>query len=190
MKIMRTLTFLLFALIITLSGFQLLRGSLPKTVFGSTALASMSESGLRLPKAEVDSVIKQARSAMFAHNSSGRNFANVATGASWFNIVCSMVITVVLGWAGKSVMPTDVPGSKELTVGLTTQWAKVIGFTAALAAASAFGGNQVQQSAEAKFTAARSLNALIGETQRALGSGDAVSQREALDRLRLEAQKL
>jgi hypothetical protein len=131
----------------------------------------------------------QARSAMFKRNGRGSMAAQLANWATWFNIACSIVITLALGWAGKSVTPAQA-GSQEHLVGLPPNWAKVIGLAAALAGASAFAGNEAKQYAEQRFAAARQLQSLIADTQRALATlPDEISQREALDVLLLEAQK-
>lgn len=191
MYLMRILTVLLGMLIagaVLLELMKPLRYA-PEAGFGTVTLASQSESGLRLPLAEVETAMKQAREAMFKRNGSGSWAVQLATWASWFNIACSIVITLALGWAGKSVTPAQA-GSQENLVGLAPKWAKVIGFAAALAGGSTFGGNEAKQYGEQRFAAARQLQSLIAETQRSLATlPDEISQREALDLLLLEAQK-
>lgn len=154
----------------------------------SIELASMSESALRLPKAEVDAALKTARDAMFARNLTGARFAQGASLAMGLNLLCSIVIAIALGWAGRPVTPGEVT-KKEHLVGLPRRWARVIGLAAGLAGAAAFGGNEARQYAEQRYAAARDLNQLITDTQRALGNEDEIGQREALDILLIEAQK-
>jgi hypothetical protein len=190
MKLMRTLTVILGLVIVAALVLSATRPGVRGIGLesGTIELSSFAESALRLPMEEVKKAVDDARSAMFERNNTGSRFAQLATGATWFNIVCSIVITIALGWAGKSVSPSEA-GNKEVLVGLPPSWAKVIGFAAALAGASAFAGNEAQQFADRRFEAARQLHSLISETQRALSTGDETSQQEALDRLTLEAQK-
>jgi hypothetical protein len=190
MQLMRNLSVLLGALIL---GAVMLQISHPlryavEPSFNTVTLASMSESGLRLPPQQAQAALQNARTTMSKRNTGGSWATQLATWATWFNIACSIVITLALGWAGKSVTPAQV-GNPQSLVGLPPRWAKVIGFAAALAGASAFGGNEAKQYAEQRFAAARQLQVLISETERALTTGDAISQREALDLLLLEAQK-
>lgn len=191
MSTMRYLTYILVMLLVLGTALQqtLLQRSDPSLYSGTISLASLSESGLRVPEAEAQEVFAAARDRMNQRNETGALFEWIATGASWFNILCSILITIALGWAGKSVTPGDRPTDAQL-VGLTPAWARTIGFAAALAGASAYAGNEAGQYAQGRYGAAEELQTRIAETRTELPMlPDEASQRALLDKLALEAQR-